>query len=197
MRKRDYLEKGYKIIVLLLAIIIAICAVRIISINRNYKDSLELNKNINKKYLEIIYDEPENSSDDIEEFDKEPKNIWKSCYNVNFEELVQENSDIIAWIIFENEEISYPILYSGDNDYYLRRDINKEYSIAGSIFIDGRNTKLEDNYTIVYGHNMRNESMFGKLKYYYKDENYFQNHQYFQILTPSYAKRYRIFGKRY
>ena len=83
---------------------------------------------------------------------------------VDFSLLKQENEDIVGWIYCEGTPISYPVVQSGDNQYYLHRLINGEYNIAGSIFMDYRNNaELEDNNTIIYGHNMKNNTMFGYL----------------------------------
>ena len=94
----------------------------------------------------------------------------------------------------EIQGISYPLLYSGD-DYYLRRNYLKEEETAGSIYIEGNNSPdLSDAHTLIYGHNMRNLSMFGKLKFYKTEEDYFENHRYFQLITENGAYRYEIFA---
>ncbi|MDE5830938.1 MAG: class B sortase, partial [Clostridia bacterium] len=56
-----------------------------------------------------------------------------------------------------------PVVCTLDNDYYLKKNIYKEDSISGSIFLDYRNSGFDDKHTIVYGHNMKNDSMFGRL----------------------------------
>ena len=86
---------------------------------------------------------------------------------VDFEELQKMNSDVIGWIEVEAiPEISYPIVRGEDNDYYLHRTFKKANNSAGSIFVDYRNGQyFGDCNTIVYGHNMKNGSMFGKLKW--------------------------------
>ena len=74
----------------------------------------------------------------------------------------QINPDVVGWIYFENDDLSYPVLYSGDNDKYLRTTIDGSDATAGAIFIEGGNSPdFQDQNTIVYGHNMRNLSMFG------------------------------------
>ena len=84
---------------------------------------------------------------------------------------------------------------SGDNSYYLRKTFKREHATAGSIFLEGSNkTDFSDCHTIIYGHNMKNLSMFGKLKYYNRDENYYDSHQYFQILVDGKKYRYQIFS---
>lgn len=132
---------------------------------------------------------------DLKTEPEDDPNAWYHDIDVDFAGLKEQNKDIVGWIYFEDEEsISYPFLYSGD-DYYLRRNYLKEEETAGSIYIDGNNSpNLDDAHTLIYGHNMRNLSMFGKLKFYKTEEDYFENHRYFQLITESGAYRYEIFA---
>lgn len=119
---------------------------------------------------------------------------WYDRLSIDFDGLKKQNEEVVAWIYFENEDISYPILYSGDDSKYLRTALDKSEAIAGSIFLEGKNnTNFEDSHSLIYGHNMRNLSMFGKLKFY-KKEGYYPQHQYFQIITPTAKYRYQIFA---
>ena len=132
---------------------------------------------------------------DLETEPEDDPNAWYHDIDVDFAGLKEQNDDIVGWIYFEDEEsISYPLLYSGD-DYYLRRNYLKEEETAGSIFIDENNSpELDDAHTLIYGHNMRNGSMFGKLNLYKTEEDYFENHRYFQLITETGAYRYEIFA---
>lgn len=135
------------------------------------------------------------TDNDLETETEDDPNAWYHDIDVDFAGLKEQNEDIVGWIYFEDEEsISYPLLYSGD-DYYLRRNYLKEEETAGSIYIDGNNSPdLDDAHTLIYGHNMRNLSMFGKLKFYKTEEDYFENHRYFQLITETGAYRYEIFA---
>ena len=123
---------------------------------------------------------------DLKTEPEDDPNAWYHDIDVDFAGLKEQNKDIVGWIYFEDEEsISYPLLYSGD-DYYLRRNYLKEEETAGSIYIDGNNSPdLDDAHTLIYGHNMRNLSMFGKLRYYKTEEDYLKTHRYFQLITES------------
>ena len=93
------------------------------------------------------------------------------------------NSDICAWIKIDYTNIDYPIVQSNDNNYYLRRNIYKEYARAGTIFMDYRCSKLfEDFNTIIYGHNLKNSSMFSELTKF-KNSDFFNQHDTFYIAT--------------
>lgn len=108
--------------------------------------------------------------------------------------LHEENPDVIGWIRFDNSEISYPLMQGKDNDYYLKRNYRGEKNNAGSIFLEASNSPdLEDSHSIIYGHNMKDLSMFGSLKEYkYKD--YYKDHPYFTIYTLDQVYRYQIFA---
>ena len=118
---------------------------------------------------------------------------WDEILDVDIAGLQSINEDVVGWIYFENEDISYPVLYSGDDSTYLRRSYTGENIQAGSIFMEGKNTKdFSDAHTIIYGHNMKDLSMFGRLRYYVADEDYILDHEYFQIITKEKKYRYKI-----
>ncbi len=167
--------------------------------NSLYADTTEQYVSINeeaKKKVEAVDTQlPEDvNSDEIVEESEEVKGWWNDI-SVDFAGLEAKNSDIIGWIYFENEDISYPILYSGDNTKYLRKTYTGEVSTAGSIFLDGESTPdFSDPNVLIYGHNMRDLSMFGKLRYYKTKKDYYNDHQYFQIITQGKVYRYQIFA---
>lgn len=81
-----------------------------------------------------------------------------------FEKLLTINENIVGWITIPNSQLNNPVMYSGDNDYYLHHNYLDEESRAGSVFMDFRNDVEElARHTILYGHVMRNGSMFGEL----------------------------------
>ncbi len=95
---------------------------------------------------------------------------------VDFEALRKENGDVVGWLYCEDTPINYPIVQSEDNDYYLRRLLDSTWNIAGTIFMDYRNAPdFSDWNTIIYGHNMNNDSMFGTLQDY-KKQAYYEEH---------------------
>lgn len=128
--------------------------------------------------------------------EEDDPNGWYHQIEVDIEGLQSVNRDVVGWIYFENEDsINYPILYSGDNEEYLRKAYTGEEMVAGSIFIEGvNNPDLSDAHTLIYGHNMRNLSMFGKLRLYKKEPDYYKSHRYFQIITKDKVYRYQIFA---
>ena len=77
------------------------------------------------------------------------------------------NKDIIGWLIVDNTNIDYPIVQANNNEYYLNHNLDKEYSSAGWIFMDSRNS-LDDQNLIIYGHHRRDGSMFGSIDNLFK-----------------------------
>ncbi len=109
-------------------------------------------------------------------------------------ELKQQNQNVIGWIAFDEEKISYPIMQTQDNQHYLTHTFSEKKNRAGSIFMDAGNTEdFTDHHSIIYGHNMKNGSMFGRLKQYY-DEEFYKGNEFFTIYTENQAYRYEIFS---
>ncbi|MCC8102296.1 MAG: class B sortase [Clostridiales bacterium] len=91
--------------------------------------------------------------------------------SIYWDALSASYDDCVAWIQIPAVEISYPVMQAEDNDYYLHRSPDGNYIYAGSIFMDYQNDSyLEDYNTVIYGHNMRDGSMFAKLKQFRDSE---------------------------
>lgn len=95
------------------------------------------------------------------------------------------NNDIVGFIEIPNTNISYPVVQSGNNVFYLYHDLNRNPSRAGSIFLDYENNiyELADDNTIIYGHNMRDGSMFHNIRHFH-NESFFRDHTYILLDTP-------------
>ncbi len=125
--------------------------------------------------------------------DKE-KNEYELPFTVDFNVLKQQNDDIVGWIYSEDTPINNPVLQSDDNAYYLRKLITGEYNSGGSLFMDYRNdSKIQNNNTIIYGHNMKNGTMFGSLKKY-KNQDYYEAHKLMYYFTPEKNYLVRVFS---
>ena len=130
-----------------------------------------------------------------EEMDEDGTHIWKAPIEVDFDTLKSINEDVVGWLYIEAlPEISYPVVRGEDNDYYLHRTYKREDNFAGTLFIDCENSvDFTDCNTIMYGHNMKDGSMFGKLKYFKLQETY-QKSPYLWVLTPDAVHKYMIFS---
>ena len=97
-----------------------------------------------------------------------------------YAEFHKQNSDFVGWISLEGTSLDYPIMQTIDApEYYLRRDFNKNYSLAGTPFLDARSDMENGNSLIVYGHNMNDGSMFAVLQNYLK-EGFLEQHPAFE-----------------
>lgn len=143
-----------------------------------------------KKYKEIR----ETNNDIIEKVVTYPKED-SSELDIDWEELLNINKDIIAWIYIPDTYINYPILKGKTNDEYLYTNIYKCYSQGGSIFADFKNSSVfEDINTILYGHNLYSNDMFSNLAKY-TDYNFFKEHQYIYIYLPTGEKKvYKVYS---
>jgi sortase B len=115
---------------------------------------------------------------------------------VDFETLQAEtNPDIYAWIYIPDTMIDYPVLQSAtDDSYYLNYNIDGTKGYPGCIYTESCNAKdFLDPVTVMYGHNMKNGSMFAGL-HKFEDSEYFDSHRYIYIYTPDRLLAYEIFA---
>lgn len=123
-----------------------------------------------------------------------PNAQLKPPIEVDFDKLKSVNEDVVGWIYVDAlPDISYPIVKGKDNQTYLHQTYEKNYNFAGTIFVDYENSgDFSDCNTLVYGHNMKNGSMFGHLKKFREDDRLYKQDKYFWILTPERNYRYEI-----
>ena len=114
---------------------------------------------------------------------------------VKFTELQQVNPDVYAWITVPGTEIDYPILqHASDNSYYLMHNIDGSYGYPGCIYTENLNSKdFTDNNTVIYGHNMKNGSMFAQL-HKFEDPDFFNENREVLIYLPDEVLHYTIFA---
>jgi len=152
-------KKLKKIILITLIIIFGI-----IFLYSLYKIILwQIDNNKTKEITDNLINETNIEKIEINDLDFEDSS--KRFYiNVDFANLIEKNSDTVAWIEVDGTNISYPVVKAYDNDYYLYRSFDKTYNEAGWIFLDYRNnSKLTDKNNIIYGHNRMDGSMFASL----------------------------------
>ncbi len=208
----SFKEHNYSIPIIIFRIISVIIIV--IALYFLYKWNLE-NKANNKIIDELTSqvnipevpnptkDKTDNNIDEVNNIPNENTNIEENTSNsqnenylLDFSNLLNTNSDTVAWIKINNTKVDFPVVKSQDNNYYLKHNFNKEYNSAGWIFADYRN-KFDgtDKNIIIYGHNRRNGSMFSSLNnaleksWYSNEEN-----QYITLYTPQTTYKYQIFS---
>lgn len=113
---------------------------------------------------------------------------------IDFSELKSVNDDIVGWLRIRALDISYPVVQAQDNDYYLHRTFEGVENFAGCLFVNCYNQPdMTDQNTIIYGHNMKNGSMFGKL-HNFQEEDVFSKSKYFWVFSENFIYQYRIFS---
>lgn len=120
--------------------------------------------------------------------------IMLALEGINLEALRKVNPDVVGWISIPDTQIHYPITQGEDNSYYLNHTWDHQSNFGGSIFLETQNSpELSDFNTILYGHNMRNGSMFSDL-HEFADPQFAAEHPYVYIVTEQGIWRYEIFA---
>ncbi|MCH5304082.1 MAG: class B sortase [Ruminococcus sp.] len=172
--------------------VILICTLAVIACVSGYKIFQAINE----------YRVGETSYDDLKKYviatssDTESKKPEKQPFKpvIAFDELSAVNSDIVSWIRLNGSVIDYPVAQCGDNDYYLNHLFNKQVNSSGCIFLDCRNNPdFSDRNSVIYGHHMKNGSMFSAITKY-KEQAFYDKHPEFQLYTPTANYKVKIFA---
>ena len=180
------MKKKFKLLLIIIFILACLFGIVYSSISIfKWMQDTNSNKNINKEIKKSITTNLENNL----EIDEEK-------YNIDWNTLKESNSDTIAYLKVNNTNVDYIVVKTNDNNYYLNHNFNKEYNVAGWVFADYRN-KFDgtDKNIIIYGHNMKDNSMFGSLKNIL-DESWYNNEENLTIdlVTPDGLKKYYVFS---
>ncbi len=126
----------------------------------------------NNENTEIINppDEPQIEPDENSNSNIEANDYWDyintPLISVDFNSLINKNNDTVAWVKLNGTNINYPVVQTTDNNYYLHHAFDNSYNEAGWVYMDYRNNPEDFNQnTIIYGHGMNNNTIFGSLKY--------------------------------
>lgn len=176
-------RKTQKILVTLLLLLAGICIAAYVG-SQLKKES---NNQIYDEIQEQIKEEPSGLETESKDDDKEQ--------TVDFKELKKINPDIYAWIDIEDTNVHYPIVQSATDDtYYLDHTIEGKKGYPGSIYTEKVNAKdFSDFNTVIYGHEMKDETMFKHL-HKFKDAEFFKKHEMITIRTETEVKNYRIYA---
>ncbi len=130
-----------------------------------------------------------------EEETNQEENLYESYFeNCNLNALKKVNSEVLGWIVIPNTNISYPVARHNDNSYYLTHTYTKEYNHVGTPFLDYRNkTNFTDFNSIIYGHRMKNKTMFSALHQFLEKKTWEEN-PYILLYTESGISTYKIFA---
>ena len=114
----------------------------------------------------------------------QPEEVISPFPEVDFAALKSINEDVVGWIYIPDTQINYPIVQGENNDEYLYHLLTGEYNGSGSIFLDAKvNSDFSTRNSPIYGHNMKNGTMFAELKGY-KTQEFYDAHPTAMLLTP-------------
>ena len=153
----------------------------------------------NKKTKDILDDIFNNVNISYESVSIENGTKDTSVLNIDFNTLSNFNSDTVGWITVLGTDINYPVVQTTDNNFYLTHSFDKSYNKAGWIFADYTNFNLKnsnlDYNTVIYGHNRKNNSMFGTLSNTLTEEwrNDLEN-RYIRFSTLNQAMVWQVFS---
>lgn len=170
--------KADKILVLIIRILcialLIFSAIKLWSIWKDYKDARE----INKKATVYIEESKEDENTDY-------------YFKVDLVSLQKANPDIGGWIQIPDTPVNYPLLCPSNNEKYLRTTWNRKYAVGGSIWVEPKCSFEDSNNVIIYGHRMKDNSMFGCLRNY-QDNRFLEKHPYIYIYYGTEETRYKI-----
>ncbi len=116
--------------------------------------------------------------------------------NSRKENLSNINEDFRFLVEVENTNINYPVVQGKDNNYYLNKDFKRNTNGSGSVFMDYRNDYTIDKNTILYGHNMKNKTMFSRLEKF-KEKEFWNEDNKIKIYTDEGVDVYEVFSVYY
>lgn len=193
-RKEESKRLLYKILLIMFVLVTVVClgiAIRSFVVKRQAaKHFEELAKQSANTSGKIQMPKPENADRLAELGIEVPEK------NLDWEALAKTNPDIYAWIYIPGTQVDYPILQNSDEDdnYYLDHNLDGSTGYPGCIYTHSLNTKdFTDPNTVLYGHNMKDGSMFGEL-HEYEDNAFFEQNRYLYIYTPEKTLVYDIFS---
>ena len=130
------------------------------------------------------------------DYTSQTKNSKETKTIIDFTSIKNDNNDAVAYLKVNNTNIDYIVVQADDNDYYLSHNFEKKYNIAGWVFADYRNKLDEsDKNIIIYGHNVRDGSMFGSLEKVLS-QKWYENKDNYEVtfITENNSYKYQVFS---
>ncbi len=186
-----------RVVMLLLLAVFLFSGISILRILYQYKISDELYEGIADQYTSRGSGDGEKDAQGGQGTDENPAveaGKETAPITVDFEGLRSVNGDVTGWIYCQDTPINYPVVHGADNDYYLTHNYDGTSSASGSIFVEAENRPgFVDSNTIIYGHHMKNGSMFASLDQW-ADQAYYEEHPVMWLLTPEQDYKIILFG---
>lgn len=194
-QKKPKRNTAFILFFILFAGMIVFAAVKLLGIHQKYAFSEKSYQNLADNYAVTVppkSDKAESADPTETTAETEPKEY--APISIDFDALRLEGAEIIGWLYCEDTQINYPVTHHANNDYYLHRLPNGQYSGGGSIFLDCKNQPdFSDWNSILYGHHMIDKSMFGSLTEYRK-QAYADAHPVLYLLTPDVDYKISVIG---
>lgn len=155
-----------------------------------YQSSLEKNADVYEEARREVKEETKKEPEETESAEMSKPEI-----PIDFDALWEINPDAYAWIVIPGTSVDYPILQSPtDDQYYLDHNLDGSEGYPGSIYTQRYNgTDFQDFNTVIYGHNMKDKSMFGDL-HRYEDSSFMRENSRVIVYTPEKILTYQIFA---
>lgn len=187
-KKKNWITK---VLLIFFLCVFIFAGFRLFQILKEYGKATSEYQNLSENYVQETGETVQDSEEETEETQTETE---YPDWNIDFVSLEQLNTDIIGWLYIPACEISYPIVQTEDNTYYLDKTFTKQTNSSGAVFMDYENSAdFSDWNTFIYAHNMKNGSMFGKLKVLYRDKGIRAQYPYFYIFLPDNSiEKYQI-----
>lgn len=186
----------WKIILGICLVVIVVSGYNVIRLSKEYREGIKEYASL-EKYVTVIQEPLKAQQESADEAAQEEvkESLIPVSMDIAYDELRNINDHFTGWIYYEPLELSYPIVRGNDNDYYTHYTFENEQNSSGAIFLDFLNKPDYSNYnTIIYGHNMRNGTMFGSLKQLLNDTSIQEENPYFYVFTEDKAYMYEIFA---
>jgi len=194
------MKKAGKII---LIVVLAVCVglfvysgLNLLKINKEYKEARDYYDQMSETYVSVAEPSPTPDQTAAENVEVDENAAGKEVcpITVDFNNLLATNKDVCAWLYSPDTVINYVVVQGDDNDNYLHHKLDGTYNASGTLFIDCEcSPNFSGANTIIYGHNMKDGSMFASL-HNYVDQDYYDKHPVMYISTPAGDYKLEIFS---
>ena len=178
------------VLLIVLAGVLVFSGYQVFSVLKEYQQADTHYETVQQEFVEVVTTTTTTVTN-TEQQKEEAEDKSLAPIRVDFPGLLSRNEDVVGWLYCPDTVVNYPVVQADDNDAYLHADLSGGYLRSGTLFVECENDPqpmVQNNY-IVYGHSMKNGSMFGVLLKY-KKQSFYDEHPVWYYLTPD--QDYRI-----
>ena len=184
---------GFTILTLIFLFTAIFAGIQVIREYRESKESADVYTDLDK-YVDIPEVPVETETNQTDPSESREMQAPNNDPTIDFDALRSINPDCVGWIHIPDTGISYPVVQGSDNSHYLKHLFDGKWNSGGCIFMDCRvDAALSDRHSIIYGHHMKNGTMFSGLTKY-KKQDYFEEHPTGLLITPECTYRIEFFA---